>query len=807
MPCFFDFILWDTAMKLQAAQILARLGLGQSIAQVCLEASLSREQFDDFWQDQCRKRLAVKAGTCSHEGLNTGARIVRDQRGVPHIQADNDHDLFFAFGYAVAQDRLFQLDYLRRKALGTLAEILGPEALEQDVFYRTIGLGKIAHREVSTFTSEMWELTSAYCRGINAWMETTAGNWPIEFDLLDYQPTPWTIIDTLAIIGEFRWYLTGRFPVIAIPELVKRAVGDGPLYREFILGEADQESILQRGEYPTSPRWNAEGDTGGTLGGDAGGSNNWTLAGQRTTTGQSLLASDPHIPFYAVSIWHEVHLRGGSFNVAGVALAGMPAVMLGRNERVAWGITNNICSLRDLYQEKTDPAHPGCFLYDGRWEPSTERQEVLYVRTDTGLQQVRRTIRSSRNGPIVAAILPPEAQHTGPVSLRWLGTEPCGWLRALLGMNRARNCQELREASRPWSVPTFNLVSADVEGNIGFQTVGRIPLRKQRERGYRPGWDPAHQWQGFIPFDELPHLLNPSRGFVVTANNRLAPDDFPYPLAGCWAQGYRHARIREKIQGKPRWSSEDCQQLQLDTHSGRAAVCVPEVVRHLHGDADPRLRQAVARLADWDFRSNVDSVPALLFNAFFTHWCKAVTRERLPADQAGLTAALAGGIATRLLQGDAHGWFAKTPRSQAIRSAFVAMLDDLTARLGPDINGWTWGRVHVLQQKHFLSGRGDLGHLLDLSGLPVCGDGTTVCSATPDANFQAYLGAGYRMVADMTDPLAGLFSVEVAGVSGQPGSRHYADQMEPWNAGRLFYLPLQGELKGNLLTLTAKKQS
>src|SRR5262249_14035849 len=260
-----------------------------------------------------------------------------------------------------------------------------------------------------------------------------------------------------------------------------------PLYRDFTTAEADDESILFPGEYPTPPRWT--GDPGGAVGGDSGGSNNWVLAGVRTATGKPLVASDPHIPYHAVSIWHEVHLAGGSFNVAGVALAGMPAVMIGRSERVAWGITNNICSQRDLYQEKTDSAHPGCFLHDGRWEPWTERQEDVFVRqaSGTGLERVRRTIRSSRNRPIVDEILPPEARHTAPVSLRWLGTESCGWLPALLGMNRAANCRDFREAARSWSVPTFNLVFADVEGNIGFQSVGRIPLRKKRERGYRPG--------------------------------------------------------------------------------------------------------------------------------------------------------------------------------------------------------------------------------------------------------------------------------------------------------------------------------
>jgi penicillin amidase len=774
--------------------LVRSLGQGRPIADVCAPAGISREQFDALWRDECRKRLSPLEGEASISGLRGGARIVRDGRGVPHVLADNDADLFTAFGYAVAQDRLFQLDYLRRKATGTLAAILGPEALESDTLYRTLDLAGIARSEAAALPEEAAALTAAYCRGVNAWREHVAGNLPIEFALLNYEPTPFTVADLLAIVGEFRWYLTGRFPVIAIPELVKRAVGDGPLYRDFITGEADDESILQPGEYAAGPRW--PGDRGSTAGGEAGGSNNWAIHGSRTATGKPLLASDPHIPYHAVSIWHEVHLCGGSFNVAGVALAGMPAVMIGRNERVAWSITNNICSQRDLYQEKTDAAYPGCFLYDGQWERAAERQEVISVRRGDGVEGVAVTARSSRNGPIVDNLLPPEARHTGPVSLRWLGAEPCGWMPALIAMNRAGNCEAFREAARPWSVPTFNLVFADTAGNIGFQTVGRIPLRKHAERGYRPGWDSEHQWQGFIPFDSLPHLANPARGFVATANNRLAPDDFPFPLSGCWATGYRHRRLRERLQGKAKWDREDCRRLQLDTFSGRAAVCVPALVALLKGDADFQVRRSAALLADWDFRVGVDSVPATLFNVFFQQWCRTVAAERLPPDQVVFVAANAGGIATRLLHADPDGWFHRTPRDKAVRTAFAAALNVLTARLGPNPKSWAWGNLHRLEQKHFLSGRGDLGSLLDLGGTPAAGDSVTVCAGTLNAGYQSYLGAGYRMVVDLSDPQSGLCSVEVAGASGQPGAAHYADQLEPWNAGTLVELSLHGEPRG-----------
>src|SRR5438128_2089206 len=363
-------------MRLSSHELLPRLGGGETIASVCDAVGWSRAQFDVWWREECRKRAPASQGAQRVAGVRNSIRIERDRFGIPHVFAENDHDVFFGFGYAVAQDRLFQLDYLRRKARGTLAEILGSEAVESDILYRTAGLARIADAELPTLPADVQQLLAAYTAGITALIEESKDNLPIEFDLLGYRPSPWQPTDSLVIEGEFRWYLTVRLPVIAIPELAKRTLGDGPLYRAFLQGEVDDESILLPGEYPTRPSPLTTRDSSG----DGGpGSNNWVLAGSRTATGKPIVASDPHVPFHAVSIWHQVRLHGGSFQVAGVALAGMPAVMIGRNRRVAWGITNNICSLRDLYQEKTDAAHPGCFPFAAHWARTNERAEVIQL--------------------------------------------------------------------------------------------------------------------------------------------------------------------------------------------------------------------------------------------------------------------------------------------------------------------------------------------------------------------------------------------------------------------------------------------
>jgi penicillin amidase len=788
-------------MKLSATDVLRRLGEGEPIDRVCAAAGLPRAQFDPWWQAEARSRVPDPAGV-RHASVGRPVTIARDRRGVPHVLADGDEDLFFGFGYALAQDRLFQIDYLRRRGSGRLAEILGPDGaglellgrvagfrsvLELDLLARTVGLRRIAEREWETLPADVRALVSAFSRGINAVIEETQDRPPVEFDLLGYRPEPWSEVDCLTVEGEFRWYLTGRFPVIAIPELARRTLGDGPLYRAFLQVEEDGESILPPGSY--SPTRCGTQPVGVAVNGPpaAEGSNNWVIGGSRSATGRPLLASDPHIAFDAVSCWYEVHLCGGSFNVAGAAYAGMPGVLFGRNERVAWGCTNNICSQRDLYQERTDPAHPGCYLHDGRWDPARTLQETIHVRAG---EPVTKTIVFSRNGPIVDEVLPPAARGTGPVSLRWLGASEGGWLTAVLAMNRARSAAEFRAALRPWHVPTFSVVYADVDGHVGYQAAGRVPVRDTWERGYRPGWDPAHQWRGLVPFEGMPHVADPPRGWVATANNRPAPEDFPYPLAGTWADGLRARRIREMIEARPALSRADCATMQHDALSLRAVRCLPGLTRILDAVPDARTRAALDHLRAWDGRVEPDSVAATLFEVFFAEWTRAVARERFEGETAAFVAGGAGGLAAALLAEGDRSWFAAGRYEGAVAGAMATALDWLAARLGPEMGGWNWGRLHVVSLRHVLSGRGHMGRLLDRPGVPVRGNAQTVCNTGLGADYDARTGAGYRLIVDLAATPPELHAVDGQSQSGHPGSPHYGDQLRGWAEGEYHRLPL-----------------
>ena len=775
------------------SEMFSRLGMGESIASVCAGGGMTRAEFDAAWH------AAIAAATQSTQGsvratvgshVQDDVEIARDKWGIPHISASQDGDLFFGFGWAMAQDRLWQLDYLRRKAMGRLAEILGAEMIGQDTLVRTVGIHRIAAAELEQLPATTVHLLARFAAGINDYMAASQGNLPIEFSLLDYAPEPWTPLDSVAIWAEFRWYLTGRLPVIAYPEAARRLLGSDGLFQAFLTPESGDESILPPGSY-AAQRVGVE--KVGQMAADpleGAGSNNWAVASARSTTGNAMLASDPHIAFGTTSCWYEAHLAGGSFNTVGMAYVGVPAILMGRNADVAWGLTNNICSQRDLYLEQVDLQHPDCFLYDGQWEPAHERVETIAVR---GGDPVVKTVRASRNGPIVDELLPAEVTTQGPVSLRWMGATFCDELTTLLQANRAHNNAEFREALRDWRVPTFNFVFADHTGAIAYQAVGRIPVREGWERGFRPGWEPAHQWQGLIPYEGMPALDNPPVGWIRTANNRNAPEDFPYPLSGTWSSGHRAERIRQMLEEQHAFSFDDFRCMHQDSLSLRAVQSLPALLQCLAGVSDARGQAAVNYLQEWDGRMEPDRVAASIFDVFFRHWSRRVAEARFSTEVAEAMASVVGGLALTLLSEDTAGWFTNADRVQSVVAAFGDALAELEERLGAEMTRWQWGNLHTITLRHPLSKRGELSQLLDRGGLPVRGNGMTVCNTgyvvTSD-NYDVALGANYRLIADFSATPPGLWAVDAAGQSGNPGSAHYCDQLTEWIAGDYHFLPL-----------------
>lgn len=772
-------------MGISDKSLLIKLGAGESIENVRAAADLSSEQFEEWWSAQLAARVPSTQGVRT---ASANAEILRGKWGIPHIYAEGDDDLFFAYGYAMAQDRLWQLDYLRRKALGRLSEVLGPSSLEVDTVSRTVGMRQLAEAEARRMSGQTHARLDAFSSGINAFMSESADLLPIEFDLLDYVPEPWSPVDSVAIWGELRWYLTGRLPVIVIPELSRQTLADDSLYAAFLTGEAEDESILSSGMYP--PGRSGTGRVGHTVSdsSEGEGSNNWAIAGQLTATGLPLLASDPHIAFGSVSCWYEAHFSGAGFNATGTGYVGVPGLFFGRNEKVAWGLTNNICAQRDLYKEKENPEKPGHYLYDDQWEPATETEETILVK---GENPVVRTIRRTRNGPIVDAILPPAAADTGPVSLRWMGQDQCDEISSMLEMNRASSVDEFREALRPWVVPTLSFGFADVEGHIGYQASGKLPIKEDWNRGYRPGWDPAHQWNETIPFEEMPSIADPPNGWVRSANNRTAPEDFPYPLSGVWSSGYRAQRIREMIESRADHTRESVSEMQMDVLAQRAIDTIPGLLQLLETTQGRDLDDEVDTLKNWDGRMSTDSVGASLFEVFFANWTKEVAGVRFPASLVPLLAGAASGLSTELLTEDSSGWFVSGERAKAARRALEKTVDDLTREAGQDKTDWNWGAIHKINLRHALSGLGPIFERLNRGGDGVSGSGITVSNTGFDPNYMAVMGANYRLIADLADDPPGLWAVDAAGQSGNPGSANYCDQLASWMRNAHHFIPLE----------------
>ncbi|MBM4407402.1 MAG: penicillin acylase family protein, partial [Chloroflexi bacterium] len=581
--------------------------------------------------------------------------------------------------------------------------------------------------------------------------------------------------------------------------------GDG-LYAAWLTAarEPDDVSILPGGTYPTARAGALPAAIGagaaarGVVAGAGisrgvaaavdGGSNNWAVVGSRSASGGAMVASDPHMPYEAASSFYEIHLSGGSFEAAGAGFVGLPGLTFGRNAHLAWGITNNICSLRDLYVERGPDAVIG------------ERAETIAV---AGGEPVSLRVQETRHGPIVDRLLPPAAAQPGPVSMRWVGQLDCDWIAAQFRLNRAGGIEAAFDAIGGWLAPTFSLVLGDDRGRIAYHATGAVPIRERPERGYRDGSDPADDWAGLIPPEGMPQVIDPPRGWLATANNRPAPDDFPYPLSGTWDEDHRARRVGELIRATERHDRATFGRMHGDVLSVRARLGAGHLVAALRGRLTADDEGALAILDGWDAQARADSAAAAIWEVAFTRWTQAVAAERLPAESVDFVASFSSGFARRLLAADEAGWFASEARRlDVLASAVHGALEELRTALGPDPAAWRWGDLHRWGPRHPLSGRGDLGQLLDRPTVPIGGDGATVQNtAVPGGripasspgywrNWEAAGGAGYRLFADLGDPSGSLWTITAEGQSAHPGSPHANDQVADFAAARYRELPL-----------------
>jgi penicillin amidase len=746
-------------------------------------------------------------GEVAAAGLAAPVEIVRDPWGVPHLFAESERDLFLAQGYVHAQDRLWQMEFNRLVASGRLGSLLGPALLDADRYLRTFGLRRAAERDWAALPPRDREVLEAYAEGVNLFLESPDARLPLEFTLLRHRPEPWTPVDSLAWGKLMSLNLSMNHPYEILRARLAGAVGAERTARLMAGYPEDGPVIVSTGPWTRDGDRTARGPVGarpGALptllagivpaaGGQPWASNSWAVHGSRTATGTPLLANDTHLGLQMPSVWYENGLHGGRLDAVGFSFPGLPLVVLGQNRRIAWGITNMCSDVQDLFIERLDdPESPTRYRFGDEWRPLERRRETIEL---AGSDPEEIEVLSTHHGPLVNGVIE-ELADAEPTALAWTAhTLGSGMIRALFDLNVAGSWEEFRAALAGWEAPSVNFTYADADGNIGYQGTGRVPVRPPGDSGLapKPGWTGEAEWQGFIPFEELPHALNPPAGFVVTANNRTTGDGYPHFIAVDMADPYRAARITEVLAADPEVTVDDVRALHADTLSMPGS----RLAEHLAAlePADARQERALAEVRSWDRRVEAGSSGAALYQVWFYFLWSQVFGDELGEDLIDdyrfLGIAQAPFLVSLMASAD-DPWFddvttgEREGRDEILSRTLDQALDWLEGCCGDDPAGWRWGELHRVTFAHAplgQSGIAPLEWLFNPESRPAHGDIFTVNEGTPDLldPFGMTFGVAQRFIADPADPSRSL-AVNSTGQSGHALHPHRDDQIPLWSA-------------------------
>ncbi|QAT87003.1 acyl-homoserine lactone acylase [Corallococcus coralloides] len=746
-----------------------------------------------------RRRWTREEGTLALPGLHGKVEVLRDTWGVPHLFANDEHDLFFAQGYVHGQDRLWQLEMSRRLVDGRLATLLGPMGVSADQFFRTMGLRHMAEKAWEQVDPEARAILEAYSAGINA--RIAAEPLPYEFTVMATTPTPWTPVDSLARGNLLAMMLGGNHRLELFRARLVAAVGED-VANALLPQNAPETPLI----VPKEARLPGLKDVKAMSGLDSvdavmgdpnivSGSNNWVVHGQRTKSGQPLLANDVHIPLSMPSTWYENGLHGGRFQHVGFSLPGVPMLIVGHNGKVAWGMSNLGPDTQDFYIEKLDdPKAPRKYLYQDVWHDLEVRREEIPVK---GGAPVVLEVKSTRHGPLMNAVMAEELKDSEPLALKWAHRECQPLINAVLKLNLATDWESFRAAMKCWEGPGQNFVYADTAGNVGYQATGKIPLR-QGHQGLipMPGWTGESEWTGFIPFEELPASFNPPAGYAATANNKITSDDYPHLIAHNWFPGYRAKRITDLIEAGTQHTVESMRDIQAQTYSLPAEALRPYFLAAAL-PADDTQRQAVEALKAWDLRFEPEAVGATVFQAWYIEVLRKLLQHKLEPSlvnqylmgQYERHGSLHMPFVIGLMSQPDSAWWddPKTPeqetRDDILRAALGVATAWLTKTYGPKPEAWAWGQVHQLTYAHQLLGGpaipGPIRRVFNSRPVPARGDNYSVDGASFlwSHPFKVVHGTALRMIVDLAD-LSRSVSIHSPGQSEHLFHKHRDDLME-----------------------------
>ncbi len=773
-----------------------------------------------------RQPFPESDGLVAVQGLQDEVHIYRDEYGIPHIYANNQDDLFFAQGYVHAQDRFWQMEFWRHIGQGRLSEIAGEATIESDKFIRTVGFNRMAESAVTYYAQEQPEfmaILDAYSAGVNAYINDNRDNLSLHFDILglvkeSWEIEPWTPVNTVSWGVAMSHDLGGNMsdeiarasllqdlskatveqvwpaypydsrPVIAPTEEQANALNEKAIDNEETSKEAgidwEMVNLDLVGQIPQN------GFAVGT--GPFVGSNNWVVGGEHTESGLPLLANDMHLAVQMPSIWYEVGLHAPEWDVTGFSFAGVPGVIVGHNEKIAWGVTNLAPDVQDLFIEKINPSNSKQYEFEGEWLDMEVIEEVIKV---NGGEDINLEVRVTHHGPIISDI---RDDVNDVLALQWTQQEPSRILQAVAMLNQAQNYETFRNALRYWDVPSQNVVYADIEGNIAYQSPGLIPVRKNSSGEVPvPGWTGEHEWEGWVPLEELPALFNPDQGFIVTANHAVVDEDYPHFIARDWADGDRGQRIEDMIEREisngGKVSIKDIARMQFDTKSLPAESYVP-LLEGLSSD-EPNVQAAIERLRGWDLRETQESVPATLFEIFYMHLIRNVLADDIGQEHLDKIDSSAKNIFMHDLadQLNASWWDnADTTEKEDWQDILLQSLADATSWLeenqGGSMNDWSWGKLHTTTFEDAILGASSIAPIeaiFNRGPFPVdSGRGMVNAQVWRDSEPAAVVHhASERMIVDLSE-LDASQSVIPTGNSGHPYNKHYDDQMPLYLTGQ-----------------------
>lgn len=726
--------------------------------------------------------------------------IYRDSFAIPHIYAKNSEDLYRAVGFVMAQDRLWQMDLIRRATTGRLSEIFGEKFVDTDLFLRALRIPEKSRMVIDSADQKMLKSLEAFSDGVNQFIEQHINALPFEFSVLGYRPEKWEPEHSANIIGYMAWDLAGNTysSEITIYKLLNQ-FGEKKLH-DLIPNVAEMNSYVYPDFRLDSNLIKFQSEILKTLSPLKRlglevfhASNNWAVSGEKSSTGMPLLANDMHLGLNAPGIWYQMHqVIEGELNVTGVAVPGQPMVIAGHNDKIAWGLTNLYVDDIDLYLEKINPDNPDEYWFNGQWRKMNLRKEVIQIK---GGDEVEKELKFTHRGPVISGF----KELTEAISIRWIGNDNSNELRTMYLLNRARNWDEFKNAIKTFISISQNFVYADVYGNIGLYAGGGIPIRKGNGFSILPGETDEFDWTGKVPFDELPHSFNPSCGFVASANNKTVDKDYPYYIGTYFSQSYRINRIRELLAAKEKFSSSDFQDIQLDQKSKLAEKLRNDftIAIEQSGDLTTLENEALQILSEWNLDMSGDSPAPAIFENLYLNLVKNILRDEMGDelfDEYFSNSTLVRNFVENLWRKKDMDWcddmntsdIRETLQDMILKS-FKEAVSALEIQLGKKLRDWQWGKIHQLSLDHPMANVAILKKLFKLSRGPyeVGGSFHTVSAYRyPFSNpFAVDHGVSHRHIFSTANWDESL-SIIPTGECGVPASDFYCDQTDWYIQGK-----------------------